>query len=178
MCWLYGWGATSGRTAFVWSDICKFGWGWTVSAPLFVLQLNPFKLLVGGAERLALSDVCSFWVPIFMFRRDKSCLCVETVISLYVCLWWILVLCDMYTWRYVFCFVIVFSSICFTTWVYLFGNAIIYVAPMSINPNYHFSFQWKIMVCNYSLRIFSWMISSASPLNSWTERYFSKLPFL
>ena len=64
--------STSGRTAFVWSDICKFGWGWTVSAPLFVLQLNPCKLLVGGAERLALSDVCSFWVPIVMFLCDKT----------------------------------------------------------------------------------------------------------
>ena len=43
-----------------------------MSAPLFVLQLNPCKLLVGGTERLALSDVSSFWVPIGMFLRDET----------------------------------------------------------------------------------------------------------
>ena len=32
----------------------------------------PIKLLVRGAERLALSDVYSFWVPIVMFLRNET----------------------------------------------------------------------------------------------------------
>ena len=55
-----------------------------MSAPLFVLQLNPFKLLVGGAESLALSDVCSFWVHIVMFLRDETLFYVLKRSSLYM----------------------------------------------------------------------------------------------